>query len=93
MPPTNQAKLAKGTTKAIQLLEPESVGPEILAQSIRDVAAAATKLLAGPLNRRALFILIQSNCDRKKVSLSDIETVLTAASTLGEAFVKDFKKK
>ena len=90
--PTKPATPLKGKAQQILVPDQEEAAPEILANAICDVAKASKKLLNGPLNRRALFLLIQQNCDGKKPTLGQIESVLESAASLGEAFVKDFKQ-
>jgi hypothetical protein len=69
--------------KQVTVIEdPENPVPvEIMAQAIVDVAEAAKKLLAGPLTRRAVVLLIYDNL-RGRVTKSDIEDVLDGAKSL-----------
>jgi hypothetical protein len=60
--------------------DPEAeVAPEILAQAIVDVAAAAKKLLASRLSKRAIILLIH---DHSGVPKREIERVLDSAASL-----------
>jgi hypothetical protein len=73
---------AKPATKPKPLIEMGETDPNLLASAIVDVAAGAKKLLASRLNKRAILLLVQDKC-AAKVSLRDIEQVLTAATELG----------
>lgn len=69
--------------------DPENeVTQEILAQAIADVAEAAKKLTNGPLEARAIHLLIKDKCN---VGIPDIRRVLEAAADLG-SFLKKTKK-
>lgn len=55
------------------------VQPEVLASAIRDIGAAARKLAASGLNRKAVVVLV---ADASKVSRSTVGAVLDALATL-----------
>jgi hypothetical protein len=57
------------------------VAPEILAQAIEDVAAAAKKLLASRLSKRAIILLIHDHA-AGRVGKREIEQVLDSAASL-----------
>lgn len=77
---------------------PESV--EIIADSIIKIADSFERIQKGRLQRRALVLLIQDNCEqigsgyrKKPISIRDVEKVLDSIETLKKAYIKELKKK
>lgn len=76
----------------------EEVPIEVLATSIRAIAAGVKALRKGPLNEKTLLLLISQNCHKKnrfgnrtskvKVSPATIKTVLDAMEDLQRAYLK-----
>jgi hypothetical protein len=64
----------------IIVLDKADQAPEILASAIVDVAAAARKLLASRLTKRAVVVLLKDSIGT--MSMRDIEFVLDHAATL-----------
>lgn len=64
---------------------PDETAPEILADAIVKISAAAQTLLNSKLKRRTILVLLQSET---KLAMRDIETVLDAAANLSKTFVK-----
>lgn len=69
------------TTTTIKQVPENEVAPEILAQSVVEVAAAAKKLLASRLSKRAIVLLIHDHC-AGRVGKGAIEQVLDSAASL-----------
>lgn len=65
----------------------KEVAAEILAEAIVQVAAAAQKLLASRLTRRALILLVHDACGGN-VGKRDIDLVLTYSASLANIYVK-----
>lgn len=80
-------RISKNTTVIKNVENPEST--EIIADSIIRIAAAIRKLDESKLHKRAVLLLIR---DMTNLSLSDIDTVLTAAATLDKRYIKQPKK-
>lgn len=76
--------------------EKEQVPVEILATSIRAIAAGIKNLRKGPLGEKALLLLIQDNCYTRKrgrskkanVTLDTIKTVMDSIESLQSAYLK-----
>lgn len=74
--------------KKIEVVDPENEVPqEVLAKAIVQASEAAQKLLAGPLTRRAIVVLIQDACPAN-IPRTTIELVLNAAADLRRRYVK-----
>lgn len=65
---------------------PESA--ELLAQSVIQVADGFTKVLATPLSRRGLVVLLQDGIGVSKITKSQIEMVLDALPRLKGWYIK-----
>lgn len=63
---------------------------EVLAQEIRKISADFRKLLAGPLNEKALVLLVGHQC---KVSAGTVRLVVNAVAGLDKAYLKPPKEK
>jgi hypothetical protein len=64
--------------------------PELLnelEEQLRAMSGAVRRLLAGPLNERALLLLINDACPAK-VGISDIKVVLDAVANLDSKYLK-----
>lgn len=70
--------------------EEDHVPTEVLAKSIVDIARAVRAIINGPLDMRAVVLLIHDACG---VNKRDIEAVLEAAADLEERYVKKSKRK
>jgi hypothetical protein len=74
--------------------EQKPVPVEVLAASIREIAQGVKKLREGPLNDKALVLLIQHNTrgcgsyGSGKASTNDIRAVLESMETLEAAYLK-----
>ena len=75
------------TKKMVEVAQVEGaeVPVKVLAQAILDISAAMKKLLDGPLNRRALVLLIQ---DASGCSKRDISMVIDSIHALDQLYVK-----
>ena len=69
----------------ITVKEDPSVGAEVLAQSIVDVALAAKKLLNSRLTEETISVLIKH---QSGVSMANIKKVLHGAADLERIFIK-----
>ena len=76
--------------------EKDQVPLEVLATSIRAIAAGIKNLRKGPLGEKALILLIQDNCHmtkgyrRKKVNINSatIKSVLESIESLQSKYLK-----
>jgi len=77
--------------------EKEEVPVEVLATSIRAIAAGIKNLRKGPLGDKALLLLISENCQKRsnrgylkkfKVSPGTIKIVLDSIESLQTAYLK-----
>lgn len=77
--------------------ENDIVPVEVLATSIRAIAAGVKNLRKGPLGEKAILLLISENCYSKdrygrtkkhKVSPSQIKVVLNGIESLQQAYLK-----
>jgi len=77
--------------------EKEPVPVEVLATSIRAIAAGIKNLRQGPLGEKALLLLISDNCQKKngrgyhvkhKVSPGTIKVVLDSIESLQSAYLR-----
>lgn len=86
-------------TKNIEIKQDESdlVPTEVLATSIRAIAAGIKKLRNGSLGEKTLLLLISENCHKQgrrgrstkcKVSASTIKIVLDSIESLQSAYLK-----
>lgn len=83
---------------AIKQDEKEEVPIEVLATSIRTIAAGIKKLRDGPLGEKALLLLIADNCRTKskrgnystkcKVAPATIKMVLDSIESLQSVYLK-----
>ncbi len=67
---------------------PPGTDPDELAQAIIDVAAAAKRILASKLSRRAIIVLIKDSVGPGGPGLREIEQILEHAAALGHTYVK-----
>ncbi len=83
------------TKKDIEIIKQDEVATEVMADAIVSLSDAVKKLLDGPLNRRAVVVLIQDAMGgRNAVSRDGIEAVLDSAASLKEKYlVKGYKRK
>lgn len=73
----------------VKQVEGAEVPATVLAQSIVGISRGMKTLLAGPLNERALLLLIQDAAGGKShVSLQVIKSVLSATADLERLYVK-----
>jgi hypothetical protein len=73
---------------AVKQVEGAEVPAEVLAQSIVDISRGMKMLTAGPLNERALLLLIQDAAGGEShVSLQIIKSVLGAVGDLERLYV------
>ena len=71
----------------VKQVEPE-VPTEILAEAIVSISASIKKLREGPLNDKALMLLIQHATPRgRNVTIRDIETVLIGMGSLEATYI------
>jgi hypothetical protein len=76
--------------------ENDQVPVEVLATSIRAIAAGIKNIRKGPLGEKALLLLIQDNCyltkgrrtKKNKVSIETIKSVLDSIEGLQRAYLK-----
>jgi hypothetical protein len=79
--------------------EQKPVAVEVLAESIKAIAEGVRKLRAGPLNERALFLLIQhaaptiGKYNSQKIGISDIRAVIEGMESLESVYLKPKKAK
>lgn len=82
---------------AIKQDEKEMVPIEILATSIRAIAAGIKNLRKGPLGDKALLLLISDNCQKRnkngyyakhKVSIETVKIVLNSLESLQSMYLK-----
>lgn len=73
-----------GKVKVVQTDEQE-IPVEILAESIKEIAAGVKKLRSGKLNDRAIILLISDNCN---VGRPAIRKVLESMETLAATYLK-----
>lgn len=73
----------------------KAVPVEVLAESIVAISAGIRKLLAGPLNEKALHLLIQnaapainSGYPQRRVSIGEIRAVLQGIEGLEKTYIK-----
>ena len=84
------AQSPKNKTSAPGLrTQAETDAPEIIAESIAELAAGMRRLRAGRLNERAVIALLRASCG---VPTKQIELVLGALDSLGERYLKPAKK-
>ncbi len=77
---------------AVKQIEGAEVPIAILAQSIVDISRGMKGLLTGPLNERALLLLIQDAAGGKShVSLQVVKSVLGAVSDLERLYVRGMR--
>ena len=72
----------------IKKSEPDAESAELLAASIVQVAEGFEKVLASPLTRRALIVLIRDGIGWSKISNQQIEMVLDALPRLKGWYIK-----
>jgi hypothetical protein len=81
-------------TISVKQNEEKPVPVEVIAESIVAISSGIKKLLKGPLNERALILLIQDAAPAvgrfksKPVSQADIKAVITGIESLEETFLK-----
>lgn len=81
------------TKKNVEIIGEDQVSTEVLAEALVNISDSVTKLLNGPLNRRAIVILLQDSLGgRNAVSKETIEAVLDAAATLKAKYVVKGKR-
>lgn len=75
--------------------ELEPVPVEVLAESIKAIADGVKKLRAGPLNDRALFLLIQKaspmvgkGYNRKPITEKEVRAVIEGMESLESTYLK-----
>jgi hypothetical protein len=73
--------------KVIQAVGEEPVPVEILAKDIQAISAGIKKLLAGPLNERALVLLIQ-DASPTVLTQRHIKAVIAGLGSLEATFLK-----
>ena len=64
--------------------------PELLGElegQLREISASVRRMLAGPLNERALLLLINDACP-SKVGIQDIKHVLDAVANLDSKYLR-----
>jgi hypothetical protein len=80
--------------KVVQGEEPMPV--EIIADHIKTISEGMKKLLNGPLNEKALFLLIQNAAptfrNGRKISLTEISTVIEGIESLEKTYLRDKKQ-
>lgn len=85
------------TKIAVKQDENEEIPVEVLATSIRAIAAGINNLRKGPLGDKALILLISNNCQKRNgrgylvkhtVSPGTIKVVLDSISSLQSAYFK-----
>lgn len=70
---------------------------EVLAESISSIAQGVKKLLAGPLNERALVLLIQNACPQvgkyppHAITQKEVKAVLEGLQSLEKEYLKPKK--
>lgn len=76
-------------TKTIKIASTKEnpVPLDILASSIRDIAGAMKKIKAGPVKERVIVLLIRDALNGR-VTLGDIESVLSVITDLDKKFLK-----
>lgn len=75
------------TVKIVSEAEnPPSV--ELIAEEIKKVSEAMTKLLASRLTKRAITVLIRDSMTAPAMGFKDIETVLDCTAKLGHRYLK-----
>lgn len=74
------------STGPVSVLNEENIAPAVLARAIVDVADAAKTILAGPLKRRAIVVLLQDSIG-PGITKKQIEQVLDAAADLKRNYV------
>ena len=77
--------------------ENNPVPTEIIAQAIVDISKGIKKLRAGPLNEKALILLIQNAAPTKdtygkRYGVSEIKDILKGVENLAETFIKKKEK-
>jgi hypothetical protein len=78
---------AANAIRSVNVIEGAGVSTEILASAIVNIADGVKKLRDGPLNDRALFVLIQDACPRT-IGLDKIRMVFDAIGDLRKKFVR-----
>lgn len=81
--------------KPIKVTQPDEVPIEIMAKAIVGISDGIKRLIDGPLNEKALILLIQ-NCSpmvggkygKQKIGTAEIKGVLEGISRLKEAYLK-----
>lgn len=72
--------------------EHKPVPVEVLAQSIKDISAGIRKLREGPLNEKALLLLIQHATPSKgysgRIGIGEIKNVLDGMESLERTYLK-----
>jgi hypothetical protein len=82
----------------VKVVDPdEEVPHEVLATSIVKLSEGAERLLAGPLNERALILLLHDSIPAvgrppRKPTKSDIKAVLLALPALRRRYLKGVKR-
>lgn len=72
----------------LNVVDPKAeVTTEILATSIRDIAASMRKINDGPLNRRAIVVLLRDSTGTA-VSMTQIDLVLRCLTDLERRYCK-----
>lgn len=75
--------------------EEKPVPVEVLAESIKNISAGVKKLLEGPLNERALLLLIQNaapsigSYPSRKVTNTEVRAVLEGIESLERVYIKN----
>lgn len=80
------------TQRKAKVVGQEDVAPEVLASAIVEVAAATRKLLAGPLNERAIIVLLKDSCG-PTMPIAHIKMVLNHAANLDQRYLKKSARK
>lgn len=74
----------------------EDVPVEILASAIRDISIGIDKIKAGPLEERAILLLVQHAAPAKRgnvrYSLKDVADILQGLDNLKSTYLKPVKK-
>lgn len=81
--------LAKNQTITVKVDEENPEPLELLAKSIIEISDSFTKILAGPLQRRTIILLIK---DYTGLAQWQIEKILDAAPKLKTYYLKELKK-
>lgn len=85
------------TVKIVQPLDQSAVATEVIAEAIVSISQGIKKLLAGPLNEKALLLLITHTCPqwgrypKRSVGQREVKAVLEGIQSLEKQFLKPKK--